>query len=481
MPLTLLAPVDKNERIFLSMYAAVLYCAESFFSNSINQTIMKKTSLKMNWHSIATFFLLSIVILSGCKKTDIPRNNGPQASFYSSDVLDKWMTMQLRLMTNATGIPNQAFSRHYAYAGIAAVESIAPGVHAHNAWSKKWNGLTGLPEADHKKNYYYPANINSAMASINRSFFPNASSADKQAIDSLENALTQEFLATKPASLVQTSAQFGKDVAAAVFNWSETDGSKLAGSPYTPPTGPGLWVPTPPAFGNAASPYWGNNRPVIRGSIDNTELPAPIAYSPEVGSPFYQMVKHVYDASQNLTDAQKAMAIFWRDVPGVTSPGHWLSIVQQAARQANASLEKAAAAYAITGSAINDALITCWKAKYKYNLVRPITFIRNVLGYTTWNSHLTTPGHPEYPSAHAVLSIAAGEAMQRLFGNVGSFTDHTYDYLGFAPRTYSSFVAIGEEAGDSRFYAGIHYQQSIEAGFIQGKKVAANIFSGGQE
>jgi hypothetical protein len=179
-----------------------------------------------------------------------------------------------------------------------------------------------------------------------------------------------------------------------------------------------------------------------------------------------------------LTDEQKAMATFWRDVPGVTSPGHWLSIVRQAARQTKASLEKAAVAYAATGCSANDALITCWKAKYKYNLVRPITYIRNVMLISSWLSHLTTPAHPEYPSAHAVLSIAAGDAMQRVFGNVGSFTDHTYDYLGFAPRTYPSFIAIGEEAGNSRLYAGIHYQPSIDVGFAQGKKVTANIFSG---
>ena len=437
----------------------------------------------MSRHSIASFFLLftvSLAILSGCNKNDVIRN-GKQASSYPSDVLDKWMAMQIRLMTNATGIPNQAFSRHFAYSGIAAVESLAPGLPGHPAWSNKWNGLTGLPDADHPKNYFYPANINAAMASINKSLFPNASSADKLAIDSLENALTQEFLATKPASLIDKSAQFGKEVAIAIFNWSETDGSKLAGSAYTPPPGPGLWVPTPPAFGNAASPYWGNNRTVIKGSIENTMPDAPIAYSTEAGSPFYQMALQVYESSQNLTDAQKAMAIFWRDIPGVSSPGHWLNILKQAVRQTKVSLDKAAVAYALTGAAINDGLISCWQAKYKYNLVRPITYIRNVMGHTDWTSYLTTPGHPEYPSAHAVLSMAAGDVMQRLFGNVGSFTDHTHEYLGFAPRTYSSFVAIGEEASHSRFYAGIHYRQSIEAGMVQGTKVAANIFSDRKE
>lgn len=443
---------------------------------------MTKTSVKMNRQRIASFFLAAVIgiTVSSCHKNEMntpPANsNSNQVSGYSSDVLDKWMTMQIRLMRNATGIPNQAFSRYYVYAGIAALESLAPGLPAHAAWSSGWNGLSGLPVPDHSVRYYYPANVNASLASINKALFPNANNTDKAAIDSLENALNQEFLSTQSQSLITASSQFGKAVATAVFNWAETDGYKLAGAAYTAPAGDGLWVPTAPAFANPVSPYWGNNRTVITGSIENTQPGAPIPYSADPKSEFYKMVKQVYDASQNLTDAQKAMAMFWRDVPGVTSPGHWLSIVQQAARQTNSSLDKAAFAYALTGAAINDALISCWKTKYQYTLVRPITYIRNVMGYTTWNSYLTTPAHPEYSSAHAVLSAAAAEVMQRIFGNIGSFTDHTYDYLGFAPRTYSSFIAIGEEAGQSRLYAGIHYQPSIDIGLLQGKKVAANIF-----
>jgi hypothetical protein len=171
------------------------------------------------------------------------------------------------------------------------------------------------------------------------------------------------------------------------------------------------------------------------------------------------------------------MALFWRDVPGVSSPGHWLSVLQQVIRQTNTSLDKAAIAYALTGIGINDALITCFKAKYQINLVRPVTYIREVMGLTTWSPFLGTPAHPEYVSAHSSLSAAAAEVMEKLFGNIGSITDHTYDYLGYAPRTYASFTAIAEEAGKSRLYAGIHYQQSIDAGLSQGEKVAANIFS----
>lgn len=438
---------------------------------------MTTTSFTTSRQSFARIILMTafaIVFFSSCKK-DRDNHSGKPSS-HNAEVLDKWMTLQLRLMRNATGIPNQGFGRHFAYSGVAALQSLSPGLSAHAAWSDRWNGLSGLPVATKSKDYYYPANVNAAMAAINKALFPNASSTDKAAIDSLEAALNAGFASTQSPAILTTSANFGKAVAAAVFNWAETDGYKNAGAPYTPPTGAGRWVPTAPTFAPAATPYWGANRTIISGSIEGTQVAAPPAYSTDPASPFYQMVKQVYDASQTLTDDQKAMALFWRDVPGATSPGHWLSILQQAVRQKSASLDKAALAYALTGAAINDGLISCFKAKYQHNLVRPITYIRDVMGHGTWASFLTTPAHPEYVSAHSNLSSAAAAVLEKLFGNIGSFTDHTYDYLGFAPRTYASFTAIGEEAGQSRLYAGIHYQASIVAGFTQGRKVAANIF-----
>lgn len=441
---------------------------------------MTTTSFKINRYSITALFVTAIfaaVFILSCNKDGAFINKKNKPSSYSSEVLDKWMTIQLRLMRNATGIANHAFSRHFAYSGIAAIESLKPGLHANAIWTNKWNGLTGLPVADHSKKYYYPAKVNAAMAAINRAMFPNASSADKTAIDSLETALNESFLTTETQSLITSSSNFGKAVAAAVFNWAETDSYKNANSPYTIPVGPGLWKPTAPAFANPATPYWKNNRPVISGSIENCQPVSALQYSTDPQSAFYQMVKQVYDASQALTDDQKAIAIFWRDVPGATSPGHWLSILQQIMKQTKTPLENAALAYALTGAAINDALISCFQAKYEHNLVRPITYIRDVMGLTTWNSYLTTPAHPEYSSAHSSLSMAAAGVLEKLFGNIGSFTDHTYDYLGYAPRTYSSFEAIAVEAGKSRFYAGIHYNNSIDAGIHQGNKVAANIFS----
>ncbi|PWT78246.1 MAG: hypothetical protein C5B59_02155 [Bacteroidetes bacterium] len=411
-----------------------------------------------------------------CTKQGRNVGNGDKASDFSSDVLDKWMVMQIRLMRDEVGIPNVNFTRPYAYSGIAALESIAPGIPGNEGFSITWNGLGALPVVDKSKDYFWPASLNAALASMNHQMFPKANSVDSAAIDSLESALNNSF--QESPDVLSRSAGFGKSIAAAIFVWSETDGYQHENDPYTPPVGFGLWVPTPPAFAKASTPYWGNNRPIISGSTEGTFAGTPIPYSEIPKSAFFQEVFEVYNASQNLTPDQTALALFWRDYPiGLTTAGHWLNILHQVLNQTNTNLAKAAFAYALSGTSIYDASISCWQAKYTYNQVRPITYIRNVMGFSTWNALIATPAHPEYPSAHAMLSSATAEALEKIFGDIGPFTDHSYDYLGMSPRTYASFTAIAEEVATARVLAGLHYRPSCDTGIVKGTRVADNIFN----
>ncbi len=399
-----------------------------------------------------------------------------QTKTFSSDVAIKWMNMQLRIMSS-TALPNVAFARPYAYSGIALYEAVEPGMPAYQSLEGQLNGLIGLPETGNGLAYHWPSSANAALAYMNKNMFSTTSASNKTAIDSLENALNIQYQGEEDAAIINRSILFGKAVAQKVFEWAQTDGYLHASDAYTAPIGDGLWVRTPPGFAAASTPYWGNLRTIVSGSDDNSQPDAPTSYSTDPSSDFYKMVKQVYDVSQTLNPQQTAGALYWRDIPGVTSPGHWESILKQVLVNENATLDKAAIGYALTGITLNDACISCWKTKYHYNLIRPITYIRTVLGHTTWKSLLGTPAHPEYSSAHAVLSAATADAMTEVFGDSYSFTDHTYDYLGMSPRSFNSFSAIGEDAGNSRLYAGLHYLASINIGLVQGRKVAANIKS----
>ena len=364
--------------------------------------------------------------------------------------------------------------RPFAYSGISAYESIDPGLFS---WKYKYNGLSGLPETDKFQKYNWPASVNASLAEFNRSFFTSANlnATDLAAIDSLENAISSTFSGEHP-DVLSRSVTFGKSIADAIFAWSLTDSYIQNNAlPYTPPVGPGLWIPTPPAFAAPQGPFWGNDRPIIAGSGDDAQPGPPIPYSEDPTSDFYKEANDVYMASKVLTTDQKNQALFWRDIPGDTGPGHWMSIIQQVIRQTHSRLDKAALTYALVGICLNDAVISVWKTKYTYNQVRPISYIRKVIGDTSWLSFLTTPAHPEYPSAHSVISSAASEALTAIYGDIGPFTDHTYDYLGFPARTFNTFRDIGIDAGNSRFYAGIHYQPSIDAGLKQGNTVGTNI------
>lgn len=396
------------------------------------------------------------------------------ASAYSSDVIDRWLTLELRLFKDAKGIGNGAFGRPFAYSGICAFESTDPGV---KSWKGKYNGLAGLPSTDKFKTYHWPSSVNASLAEFNRLFFTttNSSPVDIAAIDSLETAIQSGFSGLT-MEVANVSEGFGKSIADTVFSWSQTDGYNQNNVlVYTPPVGPGLWVPTPTAFAKASGPFWGNDRPIIAGSGDNAQPPAPIPYSEDPNSPFYQMVNDLYTASKNLTQDQKNWALFWQDVPGPTTPGHWMSITQQVIAQTHSHLDKASMAFALVGICVEEAVVSAFKTKYTYNLIRPVSYIREVFGDATWLPAIATPAHPEYSAAHAVLSASGADALTALYGNIGNFTDHTDDYLGIPARSFKSFTDIGTDAGNSRFYGGIHYQPSIDIGLKQGRTVADNV------
>lgn len=401
------------------------------------------------------------------------------ASSYSSTVLDKWMSMQIRLMSSTPAVFNGPFVRVFSYSGLAAYQSIAPGISKKSEYkfsTKNLNRMPAMPDVENGKKYYWPCCLNAALAFMNRSMFSSTSATNRSAIDSLENSMTLMFANDADEATLRRSSLYGLQVAQKIFSWAETDGYLHASDAFTPPAGPGKWKPTPPNFAKPVTPYWGNLRTILVGSIDNAQPPAPIPYSEDTTSAFYKEVKSVYDISQNLSQDQKNIALFWKEInPGVTAPGHWLNILRQILQQENASLDKAAFAYAVTGAALNDAWICSWKTRYVYNLLRPVTYIRGVMKHDGWLSFVPTPPHPEYTSGFAAMAGAVCEVLATIFGKEYQITDHTYDYAGMKPRRYYSFEAMAKEAGDSKWLGGIHYRFSVQAGLQEGRTVAKNI------
>jgi hypothetical protein len=446
--------------------------------------VMKKTLLLSARLLVNTILLFGIASLFSFRKehhTNSSVEKNLLTSSYSSEVLDQWMAMQIKLMSSTIASFNGPFVRIYSYSSIAAYQAVAPGILTNSSYwfsAERLNQIPDLPKADKNKKYHWPTSLNAALAFMNRAMFPSTNSYNKAGIDSLENLLNKTFSKEADAAAIERSAAFGKQVAQIIYNWSETDGYRFANNPYIAPNGPGKWEPTPPNFAKAVTPYWGNLRTIVKSSIDNTQPLPPPSYSEDTASDFYKMINEVYIVDQTLTAEQKNIALFWRDInPGITAPGHWLNILRQVFQKEKATtkLDKAVFTFALTGISLNDAWISCWKTRYIYNLVRPVTYIRKVIGHNDWLPFLVTPPHPEYTSGFAAMAGAITEALTAVYGSHYSITDHTYDYLGMAPRTYNSFSAMAEEAGDSKFYAGIHYKVSVDMGLWQGREVAKNI------
>jgi hypothetical protein len=397
------------------------------------------------------------------------------ANTYSSEVALKWIDVQLELMrTSSPFIGGLPPSRPFAYSGIALYEAIVPGMPDYQTLSGQLADMPTMPATARGVAYHWPTCANAALAAMTRSFFSSTSDANKTSVTALENEFNKMYKTEAGEEVFQRSVQFGKAVAQVVFGWSKTDGAANANAPFTPPVGPGLWAPTPPGFAPAFGPYWGNNRLLVAGSLDGTMPDAPPAFSTDPASDYYQMVKEVYDISQTLTADQTALALFYRDYPGF-GDGHYLSILKQILEHEKPKLDFTASVLAKTGIACVDAGIGCWRTKFRYNQQRPIKYIREVLGHPEWNTLFDTPPFPDFPSGHSAIAGSFGEILKGFFGNNYHFTDHTYDYLGMAPRSYNSFDALAKEIGDSRVYAGIHYRYSCEKGCEQGRKIGQNI------
>ena len=404
-----------------------------------------------------------------------------QTKTFSSEVGRKWQDMQNRMLrTPTTANP---FGRHghrwFAYCGVALYESVVGGMPAYQSLDDQLTDMPDMPETEPGKAYHWPTSANAALAYLNKKFFTvsNTSATNVAAMDSLENALNAEYQAElNNTATFQRSKDFGKTVAERIFNWSTMDGS-LATYPAFVPPAPPLWSNTAPNPTGIADPYWGKNRLMVQGSITGIASPLPPTYSTVPGSDYYNMVKEVYDISQNLTPAQRATAEYFRDQPGFQGGTAYVSMFQQVMNVENPQLDFYALAHAKVGLALYESMISCWKIKYEALVDRPIRYIRTVLGHSTWSPVFATPAHPDYPSGHSQNGGAFAAMMTIILGDNYQFTLHTYDNLGMAPRTYNSFDEMAVDVGKSRVFAGIHYTYSCVEGKRMGEKIAQNVLN----
>lgn len=444
------------------------------------------------------FAALFIFIGIGCRKLDekmpvpnttaLSRNSESQSineensiGRFDSYIAQSWYSLLLKMVIETPGHTPPIAARSFGYTGIALYEALVGEMKDNHSLVGQLNGLTMIPQRKYGNSYLAPVTANAALARIIKDLFGNASTANLAKIDALESVNNNLYAGHTSDIILDRSREYGRAVADAVYDWSLTDGGAQAylnnfPTSYVPPVGIDKWIPTPPLFQSAMLPYWENNRPMVStngpGSVDP---PAPPAFSTTVGSPFHNAAYEVYNVNVHLTSEQNAIALYWNDGGGsFTPPGHNMAIALQIIRNRKLSLGQAAIVLAKVGIAENDAGIVCWRAKYKFNLLRPVTFIRSYIA-PLWNSLIVTPPFSSYTSGHSTFSAASAAILTAEFGNQVAFTDSSKIAYGFSPRSFGNFIEAAQEAAISRLYGGIHYRFDNENGFACGLLVGANV------
>lgn len=360
----------------------------------------------------------------------------------------------------------------FAQARFAAITELAM-FEAVNACTRDYEPYLGAITA--------PADASADAAAIAaahgvlRNYFP----ASAASLDGLRAA----SLAAIPDGPSKTDGiAVGEAAAAALIAARANDGSSPPQTFLPASTDPGIWQPTPPAFGPGVLLNWRNVTPFGVKSSDQFRAEAPPALTSQRYRRDYEEVKTVGEInSSNRPPDRTDVARFYAAV----SPAQvWNLAALQVSVAQRRTLSDNARAFALLNLGISDALVSVFDTKYFYLFWRPVTAIR--AGDTDgnpktepdpgWTPLITTPSFPSYASAHASGSGAARRIAEEIFGRDGLSITLSDPSLPTVTLHYSSFRDITDDIDDARVYGGIHFRFDQEAGGRLGRRVGRYVY-----
>jgi len=332
-----------------------------------------------------------------------------------------------------------------------------------------------------------------------------------------------------------TASGVGNVAAAAVLDFRHKDGSNQIGdlnpgaysdyTGYTPinyhnlVVNPNRWQPLRLPSGQVQAylvPFWGRVIPFAleSGSAIRPEKAPAVFHHTMFGWPYRRQAFEVLNISANLTDKEKMISEYWADGPGSeTPPGHWCSLAQFVSRRDNHGLDEDIKMFFSLTNALLDASIAVWDCKRSYDYVRPITAIRllfhgqrvrawggpgkgtQLILSEDWRPYqvltFVSPPFAEFVSGHSTFSAASAEIL-KLFSGSDNFGANATLAAGsskiepaITPATeitlsWNTFTAAAEEAGISRLYGGIHFQDANLEGQKMGRKIGAIVWQKAQ-
>jgi membrane-associated phospholipid phosphatase len=245
----------------------------------------------------------------------------------------------------------------------------------------------------------------------------------------------------------------GRRVGEQVIAQSMTDGSDAVFTASVP-TGQCKWIGTNP--GNVTAANW---RPLLLTSPSQFRPPVPPACdSLQVLAETAEVRNFLRAAPGNATTfVPRYKAFYWQSPEGLNTWPYRYADKWIFEDGLDKNPPRVARAYALIAAVLFDAFIASQDGKFTYWYLRPHQNDPNIIPL------FPVPNFPSYPSNHSTFSAARSEVLAYLFP------------------TRADFIrAVGTEAGNSRIWAGIHYQMDNVAGVNLGKSVAQVFISRAQ-
>ena len=350
--------------------------------------------------------------------------------------------------------------------------------------------------------------------------------AQRQQFDALMASLGYDPAQTSTDT--EDPSGVGNAAAAAVLEMRHSDGSNQLGStPYADTSGyaprntpdeildPDHWQPLRVTAADGTTtvqryvtPHWGGVTPFALRSGDQ--------FRPDQGPAtsdqrlYRRQAQDIIDFTADLNDRRKSIAEYWADGPSSElPPGHWCLFAQFVSRRDRNSVDEDVRMFFAMTSAVLDASIACWDAKRAYDSVRPVTAIHYAFAdqdIPTWGgrtipgsewrpyqvSTVVTPPFPEFISGHSTFSAAAAEVLRRFThsdwfgGSVTLAAGSGRVEPGVVPARdltlrWPTFSDAADQAGISRRYGGIHFEQGDLEGRAVGRRVGAQAWDHARE
>lgn len=245
----------------------------------------------------------------------------------------------------------------------------------------------------------------------------------------------------------------GRRVGEQVIAQAMTDGSDAVWTGSVP-TGPCKWVGTNP--GNVTAANW---RPLLLTSPSQFRpAPPPACDSPQVVAETAEVRNFPRAAPGTAASfVFRYKAFYWQSPEGLNTWPYRYADKWMFEDRLDQNPPRAARVYALIAASLFDAFIASQDGKFAYWYIRPHQLDPAIIPL------FPVPNFPSYPSNHSTFSAARSEVLAYLFP------------------TRADFIrAVGKEAGDSRIWAGIHYQMDNVAGVQLGNSVAQVLISRAQ-